>query len=95
MAIKSFKHKGAREIFETGGSRRVGAIYADKLSVLLDAVNAATSADDLKGAYGFHPLKGELAGKFAMKVSGNWRLVFRFEQGDKGDVVEVDFIDYH
>jgi proteic killer suppression protein len=50
---------------------------------------------DLVGARGFHALQGPRAGTFAMAVSGNWRLTFRFEHGDTGDVLDVDFEDYH
>ena len=39
-----------------------------------------------------HPLKGELKGHCAVMVSGNWRVTFRFEDGD---VVDVDYLDYH
>ncbi len=39
-----------------------------------------------------HPLRGKLAGYWSVTVSANWRIVFRFEDGD---VTEVDPIDYH
>lgn len=39
-----------------------------------------------------HPLKGDLRGFWSVKVSGNWRVIFRFE---KGDVFDVDYVDYH
>ena len=39
-----------------------------------------------------HPLKGERAGHWAVKVSANWRVIFRFEDGD---AVNVDLVDYH
>ena len=39
-----------------------------------------------------HPLKGELKGFYAVDVSGNWRVVFRFNAGDAYD---VDLVDYH
>ena len=95
MAIKSFARKGAEDIFLTGQSRKVGARYAKRMRLILDAMSGATCADDLRGAYGFHRLTGDLAGQYAMSVSGNWRLIFRFEQGDRGDIVDVDFVDYH
>jgi proteic killer suppression protein len=46
---------------------------------------------DLPG-YALHPLKGKLKGFWAVKVSGNWRIVFRFKHGDAFD---VNLIDYH
>ena len=42
--------------------------------------------------WGLHPLKGDRAGHWAVKVSGNWRVVFRF---DGHDVRDVDLTDYH
>ncbi len=95
MAIKSFRHKGVAEIFLRGGSRRVGSRYVKRMSLALDAMHAALRVEDLQGALGFHPLRGDLAGWYAMDVSGNWRLVFRFSEGDRGDVLDVDFVDYH
>ena len=46
---------------------------------------------DLPG-WRLHPLKGDLAGYWSITVSANWRIVFRFEQGDAAD---VDLLDYH
>ena len=51
-------------------------------------------AAELYGTMGFrlHPLKGDRAGQWSVRVSGNWRVVFRFEDGE---AVDVDLIDYH
>ena len=46
---------------------------------------------DLPG-YRLHPLRGELKGHWSVTISGNWRIVFRFEEGDAFD---VDLVDYH
>jgi proteic killer suppression protein len=46
---------------------------------------------DLPG-YRLHPLKGSLKGYWSVTVSDNWRIVFRFEEGD---ALDVDFTDYH
>lgn len=95
MAIKSFAHKGVEEVYYTGQSRRIGSEFHKRMSLILDALDAATCADDLRGARGFHRLTGDRGGSFAMSVSGNWRLTFRFEHGDRGDILDVDFEDYH
>ena len=95
MAIKSFAHKGAEEVFVSGRSRRIGNEVAKRLRARLDYLDSATSVADVRGLSGFRSLKGDLAGYFAVSVTGNWRLVFRFEHGDKGDILDVDFIDYH
>ena len=95
MAIRTFAHKGVEEVFHTGRSRRIGSQFRRRLSLLLDAIGGATGVQDLAGAHGFHALTGARAGTYAMSVSGNWRLTFRFEHGTTGDVLDVDFEDYH
>ena len=95
MAIRLFAHRGVEEVFRTGRSRRIGPEFRKRMSLLLDAMDGATCVDDLRGARGFHALAGDRAGSFAMSVSGNWRLTFRFEYGDKGDILDVNFEDYH
>ena len=95
MAIKGFAHKGLEEVFCTGRSRRIGTEYHKRLTVILDAMEGATCVADLQGARGFRALAGDKAGSFAMPVSGNWRVTFRFEHGDKGNILDADFEDYH
>jgi proteic killer suppression protein len=95
MSIKTFTHKGTEEVFRTGRSRNIGPEFHKRMSLMLDAINGATCAGDLRGARGFHALHGDRSGTFAMSVSGNRRLTFRFEHGDEGDVLDVDFEDYH
>jgi len=95
MSIKTFKHKGVEEVFCTGRSRRIGSEFHKRMSLILDAIDGATCAGDLRGARGFHALSGDRAGSFAVSVSGNWRVTFRFEHGDEGGILDVDFEDYH
>jgi toxin HigB-1 len=95
MSIRTFAHKGLQEVFETGKSRRIGAGYLKRVEMILSAVDGATGAIDLRNARGFHALKGDRVGTYAMKVSGNMRITFRFEQGDTGDILDLDFEDYH
>lgn len=45
---------------------------------------------DLPG-FGLHPLKGAFKGHYAVEVSGNWRVTFRFEEGH---AIDVDYLDY-
>ena len=95
MAIKTFAHKGAEQVFLTGRSSRIGPEFRKRMSLMLDAIDGATDVADLRGIRGFHVLHGPRAGTFAMSVSGNRRLTFRFEHGTTGDVLDVDFEDYH
>ncbi len=60
--------------------------------VLADLDDASNPRDiDLPG-YRFHPLKGRMRGLWSISISGNWRITFRFEDGD---VYDVDLVDYH
>jgi toxin HigB-1 len=95
MSIKTFIHKGVEEVFLTGRSRNIGPEFRKRMSLILDALDGATGVRDLVGARGFHALHEPRTGTFAMSVSGNWRLTFRFEHGSTGDVLDVDFEDYH
>lgn len=95
MSIRTFAHKGAEEIFLTGRSRRIGPQFRKRMSFLLDAIDGATGVQDLAGAHGFYALTGPRAGIYALSVSGNWRLTFRFEHDTPRDVLGVNFEDYH
>lgn len=91
--IVSFRHKGLKLLFERGDRRRVSPDYVDKIERILARLEEAPEVGhmDLPG-FRLHPLKGDLAGYWSVTVSGNWRIVFRFEGGNVGD---VDLIDYH
>ena len=67
--------------------------HADKIERILARLDEAASPNDMGlPGYRLHPLKGRLAGYWSVTVSGNWRIVFRFEDGHATD---VDLIDYH
>lgn len=91
--IKSFRHRGLEKFFRTGSKAGIQPKHADKLRLQLFALDNATRPEDM-GAPGWklHPLAGELKGHWAVSVSGNWRMTFRFE-GE--DVFFVDYLDYH
>ena len=91
--IKTFRHKGLKRLFETGSNRSVNATLAPRLRRQMDVLNAAQSAADMNlPGYGWHELKGERRGTWSVTVSGNWRLTFKFQEGDAYD---VDLEDYH
>lgn len=91
--ILSFRHKGLNLLFEKGDRRKVLPNHADKIERILARLDEATEVRnmDLPG-FRLHPLKGDRAGDWSVSVSGNWRIVFRFEGGHASD---VDLIDYH
>ena len=91
--IESFRHKGLRALYESANRQKVPAAHAEKIRRILARLNEASKVQDM-GLPGFklHPLKGERTGTWSVWVSGNWRITFRFENGNAFD---VDLIDYH
>lgn len=93
MTIKTFKHKGLRDFFESGSKAGIKAAHANRIRRILDRLNASTEVKDMNApGYDFHPLKGELKGFYSVHVNGNWTIIFRFENGEANN---VDLIDYH
>jgi len=91
--IKSYRHKGLNEYAETGSKAGILPEHAARLKKLLFALDAALSPENMNApGYDLHPLKGNLAGHWAVRVSGNWRLTFTF---DHEDAILVDYQDYH
>ncbi|UNU74098.1 type II toxin-antitoxin system RelE/ParE family toxin [Moraxella nasovis] len=92
--IVSFAHKGLENFFTTGSTKGIQAKHKNKLAIQLNALDTAKSPLDMNTAnWRLHPLKGNLAGYWAINVSGNWRLTFRFN--DDGNAEIVDYQDYH
>jgi proteic killer suppression protein len=92
--LSTFSHKGLRELFEKGSSKRLPQERIKKLKQMLAVLHNATSVRDfdLPGAR-LHQLKEPpLRGYWSLDVTGNYRLVFRFENGD---VYDLDFLDTH
>ena len=91
--IRSFRHKGLKLLFDKGDRRKVQADHADKIERMLARLEESSEVGnmDLPG-FRLHPLKGDLAGFWSVAVSGNWRVIFRFEGGHASD---VDLVDYH
>lgn len=89
-----FHHKGLRALFEEDNARHVRADMVQRIRhilLLLDAAQSPSSIDSRPG-FRLHPLKGDRLGQWSMSVSGNWRIVFRFVDGE---AVDVDLVDYH
>ena len=93
IVIRGFRHRGLRRLYERGDPSRVDAILADRVALALADLDDARKPSDLNlPGYRLHPLKGKLKGLWSISVSGNWRIVFRF---DDGDAYDVDLLDYH
>ena len=91
--IKSFKHKGLEKLFTTGVSKGVKQQHVKKLNMQLTALNTAVEIEDMNiPGFRLHPLKGDMEGLWAIDVSKNRRITFRFFDGD---VFVVNYEDYH
>lgn len=91
--IVSFRHKGLEALYRNDSIRGVRADHADKLRRILSALDVAQGPRDLDiPGFGTHELRGKLAGRWSINVSGNWRVTFRFVDAD---VELLDYEDYH
>jgi len=96
MQFGRFRHKGLKRLHDHDDAKGVPPAMADKLRKLLFAVETADNLDQVGRFPGWrlHPLKGDLRGFWSLTVTGNWRLVFQYDEltNTAGD---VDLIDYH
>lgn len=91
--IRGFRHKGLAKFFETGSKSGIQAQHAARLRLILGRLGAATSPNDMAlPGLDLHPLKGNQRSRWAVSVSGNWRITFGFV-GKDADA--VDYEDYH
>lgn len=91
--IKGFRHKGLERFFLTGSKAGIQAKHAERLRLILGRLHAATSPEDMSlPGLSLHPLSGDRKGIWSVKVSGNWRITFLFEDGDAH---VVNYEDYH
>ncbi|MFT0892747.1 type II toxin-antitoxin system RelE/ParE family toxin [Pseudochelatococcus sp. G4_1912] len=91
--IKTFKSKALKKFWERDDERGLRPDWVARIGRQLDALDVATRPEDLDiFGYGFHALKGDRAGRFAINVSRNWRITFSFEGEDATD---IDLEDYH
>ena len=93
FTIRTFRHRGLKRLYERGDPSRVRSDQVERISLALADLDAAGKPSDLDlPGYRLHPLRGDLKGFWSISISANWRIVFRFEQGD---VFDVDLVDYH
>jgi proteic killer suppression protein len=91
--IRSFRHKGLERYFTKTERKGIDAKHEARIRRILDRLDAATKAEDMNlPGYRFHGLKGDRKGTYAVSVSGNWRITFRF---DGANAIDVTLEDYH
>jgi proteic killer suppression protein len=91
--IESFQHKGLKRFYERGERRGLNPNMIPKIEEILSIFSAAESVEEANiPGYRLHPLTGELKGFWSVRVTGNWRIVFRFEDGN---ALDIELVDYH
>jgi proteic killer suppression protein len=92
--IKTIKHKGLKKFFLKDDSTGLNHDQLQKIRRILTALNAANNLEAIKlhKGYKLHELKGDLQGYWSVTVTANYRIVFKYIDGD---IYDVDYIDYH
>lgn len=91
--IKNFVHKGLKRFFVHDDKRLLGAKDCSRIGRILDRLDAAIDAMDMNlPGYNLHKLSGNMKSFWSVSVSRNWRITFRFENGD---ALDVNLEDYH
>ena len=88
-----FAHRGLRRFYERDDARMLISEHVDRIRLILTILSDAESPRDVhESGWRIHPLRGNRRGQWSGRVSGNWRIVFRFQDGE---AVDIDLIDYH
>ncbi|MDR2000238.1 MAG: type II toxin-antitoxin system RelE/ParE family toxin [Zoogloeaceae bacterium] len=91
--IRSFAHKGLERLFREGSTAGVTAAHVKRLRLILALLNDAIRIEDMDApGLRLHSLKGSMKELWAVTVTANWRVTFRFENGD---AYVVNYQDYH
>jgi len=91
--IRRFRHRGLKRLYADDDRRGLNAEHVAEIARLLAFLDRAERPGDMNlPGFNLHPLKGDFAGYWSVTIRANWRVVFRFEDGN---VTDVDLIDYH
>ena len=92
--IVSFSHKHLKTLYETGSAKGLPPAQVSKIERILSAIDTAEDPEEigLFPGWRLHQLSGDYSGFWSVTVTGNWRIIFRFEKGNASD---VDYLDYH
>ena len=91
--IGSFRHRGLRRLYDDDDASRIAPEHAARIRLILAALDVAQKPEDMNiHTFRLHALRGDLKGFWAVTVRANWRIIFRFTEGEARD---VDLLDYH
>jgi toxin HigB-1 len=96
MDLIRFRHKGLKLFYMEEDGKNIPSGMADKLRRLLFALETADNLEQVKRFPGWklHPLKGNYVGFWSLTVTGNWRLIFRYDEKNNS-ATDLNLIDYH
>ncbi|MDR6227977.1 proteic killer suppression protein [Pseudomonas sp. SORGH_AS199] len=93
MSHHDVQAQGPGDLFKTGSTKGIQPAHAKRLTLVLGVLDQATSSDEIDmPGFRLHPPKGKLTGYGSLSISGNWRVIFRF---DGTDTELIDYLDYH
>jgi len=91
--IRNFLHRGLRRLYERGDGGRLLPQDVERIRRILARLDVSSSPGNMSiPGFHLHQLRGNLRGFWAVTVRANWRVIFKFEEGEAAD---VDFLDYH
>ncbi len=91
--IQTFQNKALENLFRENFNKGVPPNLEKKIRIRLEVIDSALTVEDIRlPGYDLHELKGDRKGTWSIKVSGNWRITFTFQDGDAYD---VNLEDYH
>lgn len=91
--IRTIRHKGIKKLVQSNDRRGLNAEQLPRIVRVVALLDQAAQPQDLDiPGYHLHPLRGDLQGFWSVRITGNFRLVFRMEDGD---VFDIDLVDYH
>jgi proteic killer suppression protein len=96
VRLVGFRHKGLRQLYTDDNSKALSASLVDKLRKLLFALETAQHLEQVGRFPGWklHALKGDLKGFWSLTVTGNWRVIFRYDETTNA-ASDIDLTDYH
>ena len=96
MRLAGFRHKGLQRLYAHDNAKGLSVAIVDKLRKLLFALETAQALEQVRRFPGWklHPLKGDSKGFWSLTVTGNWRLIFRYDDVTN-TASEIDLTDYH
>ena len=91
--LRTIRHRGLKRLYEKGDGSKLRTAQVHRIKDVLAHLDVALKPSEMDfPGYRLHRLKGDLKDVWSVNISGNWRITFRFEDGDAFD---VDLVDYH